>query len=196
MPWRRFNPRSRAGSDSKKTFLATADKSLQSTLPRGERPILALLVPGTVRASIHAPARGATCRRCWRFPVRWSFNPRSRAGSDTPARTTIAGIVSFNPRSRAGSDFDMADFQDKLRKASIHAPARGATALATTDAQNVGALQSTLPRGERQIGQLVAQAVGLASIHAPARGATRRRARLRRRISSFNPRSRAGSDVP
>ena len=77
-----FNPRSRAGSDH--FIVKTVVKSLllQSTLPRGERPLvtpslthcsrLQSTLPrgerrqqrkgqqGIVRASIHAPARGAT----------------------------------------------------------------------------------------------------------------------------------------
>ena len=109
----RFNPRSRAGSDSLADAAqvrsqrvsihapargATGVNSRQS-MPwlvsihapaRGATaPSRALLEVSPV--SIHAPARGATA--CWprSAPSRCSFNPRSRAGSD-PLGTAEAGL--------------------------------------------------------------------------------------------------------
>ena len=78
----------------------------------------------------------------------------------------------FNPRSREGSDRYGADRYRRYAKISIHAPARGATAL---DAL-------VLPDA-------------VISIHAPARGATVPRDTVRLAISDFNPRSREGSDL-
>ena len=55
---------------------------------------------------------------------------------------------------------------------SIHAPARGATALDSLRNRKIK-FQSTLPRGERRGGASDTYDVMAISIHAPARGATR-----------------------
>ena len=53
----------------------------QSTLPRGERLTVPLITP-----------------------IKRSFNPRSRGGSDTIYQAANARYMGFNPRSRGGSD--------------------------------------------------------------------------------------------
>ena len=55
-----FNPRSRAGSDPALLGRGDIDWELQSTLPRGERHFNSPNISTSCRASIHAPARGAT----------------------------------------------------------------------------------------------------------------------------------------
>ncbi len=77
-----------------------------------------------------------------------SFNPRARAGRDTGALRRSLKRSCFNPRARAGRDFPHQHFV-LAHDVSIHAPARGATAL------HAGHRFWTL-----------------VSIHAPARGAT------------------------
>ena len=189
---------------------------LQSTLPRGERPVQGGHGHGGAQASIHAPARGATLelrggevvgqssihapargatRKCPAATcVAAVFNPRSRAGSDSgPKSIRFFSVPVFNPRSRAGSDLSAPPWL-----------ASGPN------------LQSTLPRGER-LGHIIpyrstvtssihAPARGAtgatrspplsrhSSIHAPARGATRPLVRHVVDFVLFNPRSRAGSD--
>ncbi len=143
----------------------------RSTLPRGERPATIGIAGLTGFVSIHAPARGAT--KCWvacaafgdvsiHAPARGAtcaadaehkrvkgFDPRSRAGSDCRLFPYRYGFNRFDPRSRAGSDHPPCrSIGDGL--VSIHAPARGATASAST------------PGAPKAV-----------SIHAPARGATR-----------------------
>src|SRR5206468_53884 len=82
---------------------------------------------GRVTVSIHAPAWGATrCSRSRRSRS-YSFNPRSRVGSDLPCRQ----------RSRV------------LQQVSIHAPAWGATIDRPEWGVFASMFQSTLPRGER-----------------------------------------------
>ncbi len=78
------------------------------------------------RVSIHAPARGATCK--WGFSIEstFSFNPRARAGRDKRQMFCRANKHSFNPRARAGRDEDIANIAGDIF-VSIHAPARGAT---------------------------------------------------------------------
>ncbi len=80
-------------------------EKFQSTLPRGERQVGIVEDNVLHGVSIHAPARGATGRGMIGYILRWSFNPRSRAGSD---RNVVLYRHSGSP-------------------VSIHAPARGAT---------------------------------------------------------------------
>ena len=80
---------------------------------------------------------------------------------------------SFNPRTRAGCDKLLPTRVGGLFMLSIHAPARGATALFGSFYDKASAFQSTHPRGVRLFPSVrIAQAAHL-SIHAPARGATR-----------------------
>ncbi len=55
-----FNPRSRTGSDLKTSGYYYVIPLFQSTLPHGERPLLTNSFPCLHTVSIHAPARGAT----------------------------------------------------------------------------------------------------------------------------------------
>ena len=140
--------------------------AFQSTLPRGERP--GGLNPGDMfEISIHAPARGATHlpKTLFRFGAFQSTLPR---GERHGQRRWAAACKNFNPRSREGSDSD-GELVDLLKEISIHAPARGATHVATNLEQR---FQSTLPRGERR--------------YTPEDW---------QRSLYFNPRSREGSDV-
>ncbi len=121
--------------------------------------------------SIHAPARGATRNGDRETNASGNFNPRSREGSDKNAGGHVLAELHFNPRSREGSDFywftiiqHMYNFNPRSREGSdalhfvlrhmihisIHAPARGATSLASALLVAV-IFQSTLPRGERQL---------------------------------------------
>jgi len=74
--------------------------------------------------SIHAPARGATRVNSW-LEGDFSFNPRARAGRDTPPwKISLAKMFqSTRPRgARLAAVFKLANIF-----VSIHAPARGAT---------------------------------------------------------------------
>ena len=151
---------------------------------------------GSLRISIHAPAKGATQMHFPFPPDTVHFNPRSREGSDNeilqrrtyrdkfqstlPRRERQIFTVlvkrckpNFNPRSREGSD----ELPGKMRigslRISIHAPAKGATDSAH-NLRFIHVFQSTLPRRERLF-----ESYGICfrvdiSIHAPAKGATYR----------------------
>ncbi len=149
--------------------------------------------PDACSVSIHAPAWGAT----WNpliIPFSFTcFNPRSRVGSDPGRRSEKETGRGFNPRSRVGSDW---------QNYPLNPPHK--------------LFQSTLPRGERRPLQersenhenvsihapawgatykpMQSNADFLVSIHAPAWGATCRTASGEPYLSSFNPRSRVGSD--
>ena len=143
----------------------------QSTLPRGERRALRDARRRTADVSIHAPARGATTSGSRSPAGRSSFNPRSRAGSDRTADTESRIQHVFQSTLPRGERPAAHHGHHLCPTVSIHAPARGATAV-------IGEA-----REEKEV-----------SIHAPARGATVQERAVIRRVSCFNPRSRAGSD--
>ena len=101
-----------------------------------------------VGVSIHAPAWGATTGTTASVPAS-GFNSRSRVGSDSFPSSTVTSSSSFNSRSRVGSDL----------------PAPPAAAWDTQ-------FQFTLPRGERLDYYWPVLAHLGVSIHAPAWGAT------------------------
>jgi hypothetical protein len=55
-----------------------------------------------------------------------SFNPRPRAGANSPSALSSQGTERFNPRPRAGANI-FGSARAKGRDVSIHAPARGRT---------------------------------------------------------------------
>ena len=99
------------------------------------------------------------------------FNPRSREGSDQAGPRQQIGTYDFNPRSREGSDGGPCQGFPRYHHISIHAPARGATAIQIVRIY-ILIFQSTLPRGER-----LQAAICVPHI-----------------LRYFNPRSREGSD--
>ena len=171
---------------------SATESQFQSTLPRRERLRTHWEICGRWRfnprsregsdiflfpptslppVSIHAPAKGATgetpCGDDWSK----SFNPRSREGSDKCGAFFVHCFCCFNPRSREGSDVIQRRpaLPDKV---SIHAPAKGATENVQSALESQ-MFQSTLPRRERQ------KQVECGLTY----------------MSSFNPRSREGSNV-
>jgi len=122
-----FNPRARAGRDvTSKDVLAFG--TFQSTRPRGARPGVE-----------------------WFFPIWNCFNPRARAGRDSRQLGLRWRCSCFNPRARAGRD-DQHTISYRIPKVSIHAPARGATAL-IEQVYRWAVFQSTRPRGARHSGE-------------------------------------------
>ena len=191
----RFNPRARAGRD--RTVGEPRDRPIQ--------------------VSIHAPARGATipaitpmnivawfqstrprgARRPRRWPGRTEaacFNPRARAGRDVKAGDAAVGIVLFQSTRPRGARPGGRRARSVLKRVSIHAPARGATARQQPQAhveagfnpraragRDLGRgrravdeimFQSTRPRGARRRLWCRGYRRRPVSIHAPARGAT------------------------
>ena len=125
-PRRRFNPRSRTGSDDGKLFSRLgivvsihapargATKSPSSQ--QGARPV-----------SIHAPARGATSTQPGIYtPPGVSIHAPAR-GATVAGTSRAIGNLRFNPRSRTGSDNNKVDERTRYY-----------------------VFQSTLPHGERR----------------------------------------------
>src|SRR5690606_33961225 len=103
-----FNPRARAGRDGWGGCFDVPSSWFQPTRPRGARLICIRLTPFPSRVSTHAPARGATAGAPALFPAHASFNPRARAGRDTPIVDDAKNVTRFNPRARAGRDAGVA----------------------------------------------------------------------------------------
>ena len=98
----------------------------------------------------------------------------------------------FNPRAREGRDAAGAQVHHR-RGVSIHAPARGATALRRPAPSRVRVSIHAPARGATLAGGGDVGVVEV-SIHAPARGATRSRPARRAPRDGFNPRAREGRD--
>ena len=143
-----FNPRPRAGGDLQTRPRAAGQHRVSIHAPARGATCRKAVCRLVARVSIHAPARGAT-RSSSPRTRRTRFNPRPRAGGDATSRKPLMRMSRcFNPRPRAGGDHQRFARRG-YRRVSIHAPARGATPAAF----RAGVL--------RQV-----------SIHAPARGAT------------------------
>ena len=119
--------------------------------------------------SIHAPPRGATCRRLRRSAC-FHFNSRPSARGDRNGGAVISRRRNFNSRPSARGDSKTIPCQAN-NHISIHAPPRGATH------------PRILERFPRPI-----------SIHAPPRGATRKEERKALNQKNFNSRPSARGD--
>ena len=100
-----FNPRSREGSDTPQVIRFINGCIFQSTLPRRERRTICGFVASQFKISIHAPAKGATCRNGFFFPD--------------------LHIISIHAPAKGATGGVMETMQEKV--ISIHAPAKGAT---------------------------------------------------------------------
>ena len=145
-----FNPRSRTGSDVIGCSLESCIKEFQSTLPHGERQYLDIKKKIRNHVSIHAPARGATCRMNF---------------------ASCFVVVSIHAPARGATDCNIIGqrFQIGFQSTLPH----GERPAIVAQIDTVGLrFQSTLPHGERQRNPLLYTIDSQVSIHAPARGAT------------------------
>ena len=143
-----FNPRSRTGSDIFLLPFVYVHRFFQSTLPHGERFGTASDVSSFTILSIHAPARGAMrSKRVLQAPF-FSFNPRSRTGSDLSGESimvTITGFQSTLPHGERLGRLRMFPVLPFFQSTLPHGErcARKSTILV------MEVFQSTLPHGER-----------------------------------------------
>ena len=98
------------------------------------------------------------------------FNPRTREGCDSCRGYTHPRHANFNPRTREGCDFRPSGVQH-FPHISIHAPARGATALCDFAIARVLDFNPRTREGCDKPRTPCVTAIDI-SIHAPARGAT------------------------
>ena len=102
-----FNPRSREGSDGISAYNTTKAAAI----------------------SIHAPARGATTHSIANSFLKQHFNPRSREGSDSTLSKIFFVIAKFQSTLPRGERLPTCTRDIQTTFISIHAPARGATAI-------------------------------------------------------------------
>ena len=104
-----------------------------------------------VHVSIHAPARGATRRLLHPFWMIWSFNPRSRAGSDMLFRMMDSAYIKFQstlPRGERRGLTSPASAADRFQSTLPRGERRPSCKVGNPWVR----FQSTLPRGERHPG--------------------------------------------
>ena len=99
-----FNPRSRVGSDGRTERLPCAGNIVSIHAPAWGATEHRGCAQDACSVSIHAPAWGATKLNLRLLVKIWSFNPRSRVGSDISVTYFFFVFRCFNPRSRVGSD--------------------------------------------------------------------------------------------
>ena len=103
----------------------------------------------------------------------WSFNPRSREGSDFGINWSGSWIgTGFNPRSREGSDVWKGIQRLVPRRVSIHAPAKGATLPGLNVRESIYSFNPRSREGSDGTGADYQVWGYQVSIHAPAKGAT------------------------
>ena len=123
-----------------------------------------------IAISIHAPPRGATCRRDGIHRT-WDFNSRPSARGDfSVSGLSCACSDYFNSRPSARGDGKSRDFPTK-KPISIHAPPRGATVILRQSYLRCFISIHAPPRGAT-LEDLDPSII--ISIHAPPRGATGR----------------------
>ena len=145
----RFNPRSREGSDFSCFRCLWTENRCTVSIHAPAKGATYLHVTERLRekVSIHAPAKGATTGN----PI---FKSDMQFQSTLPRRERLhtnkifETIYSFNPRSREGSDNGKL-YTDAEMMVSIHAPAKGATRMGES-MWTISVFQSTLPRRERR----------------------------------------------
>jgi len=188
----RFNPRARAGRDA--------------TRPEFSRQQI---------VSIHAPARGATCKISYAHRIKMFQSTRPRGARPVTPGITPPKSMFQSTRPRGARHYGRAYrtyarmFQSTRPRGarplhplrptrtglvSIHAPARGAT---IADSTCVAASRVSIHAPARGATGYQLRAVSRhpVSIHAPARGATFPRWKKFQNGKSFNPRARAGRDL-
>ena len=188
-----FNPRSREGSDRRQHRQRLTTMLFQSTLPRRERPRSSNRNIYSNIISIHAPAKGATGRWAGRL-VQVQFQStlprRERQGHWVITASSKQFQSTLPRRERRCRDYR----RSNSSCISIHAPAKGATAVRQRDRREAGHFNPRSREGSdkviskfpctqayfnprsREGSDLIRQQVDhhalKISIHAPAKGAT------------------------
>ena len=122
------------------------------------------------------------------------FNPRTRMGCDPQHSCFRMRHCSFNPRTRTGCD-QRGRVAGTFRDVSTHAPARGATRMATLLNKST-TFQPTHPHGVRRPVGLSPCLRGLLFQPTHPHGVRRNHDENNRdRRSCFNPRTRTGCDL-
>ena len=163
-----FNSRARKGRDGR-SRVNFSEQQFQFTRPQGARHPAERIDLAPTMFQFTRP-QGARPPRGGRFRAGRCFNSRARKGRDSRAPTALRRRGCFNSRARKGRD-GKAPHRKAVRKVSIHAPARGATAAQTTTQTTQTCFNSRARKGRDRVTNREDR-VDPVSIHAPARGAT------------------------
>ncbi len=126
----------------------------------------------TLRISIHAPARGATCHLDCVFSIFFRFQSTHPRGVRHKVHIGLCVFLTyFNPRTREGCDLSLLSFLSTATVFQSTHP-RGVRLQSLTTFVAILLFQSTHPRGVRLNIKLFGIPTRWISIHAPARGAT------------------------
>ena len=146
---RGFNPRPRAGGDSRISMTLASFCSFQSTPPRGGRPIPFDTGIGFFLFQ-STPPRGGRRQITEDNLAAIRFQSTPPRGGRHDLLGHVRDCLRFNPRPRAGGDPGWDVVSTPPTHVSIHAPARGATPRAERIRSPRAKFQSTPPRGGRQ----------------------------------------------
>ena len=165
---RRFNPRSRVGSDKRTLWVLSSLSEFQSTLPHGERLKTATLDCLLLTFQSTLPHGERRSNRLY-MVLRLSFNPRSRMGSDLTAILRCEYVlVSIHAPAWGATIGSSACIAGKTFQSTLP---RGERPRFLVSLRRIFTFQSTLPRGERHNKAKVVS-IYVVSIHAPTWGAT------------------------
>ena len=114
---------------------------------------------------------GSDPRPLWLAPSVRSFNSRSREGSDPELLALEYALSCFNSRSREGSDYNPKDTRGTIAKFQFTLP-RGERLPADDSLPRLESFNSRSREGSDSACMPAPEAPILVSIHAPARGAT------------------------
>ena len=166
----RFNPRSHAGSDRRRSrWIRDRSRFNPRSHAGSDRRALVVLDP------------------------RERFNPRSHAGSDSRSLFPLLLVSCFNPRSHAGSDGAKGGCRNEYGWFQSTLP-RGERPGIADHVDVADGFQSTLPRGERHFLLYVSFLLYSFNPRSHA-GSDPAHTAHHTGFSRFNPRSHAGSDV-
>jgi len=190
-------------------------KRFQSTPPHGGRQGRQAVEDKIAAVSIHAPARGATTS-CGKIRSNSGFQstpphggrrePPAGIQHNAPFQSTpphggrpairpgacCAGYVSIHAPARGATA--VGQHQAHMVDVSIHAPARGATTMSTPGPSLDGRFNPRPRTGGDLLFQSRRVGVGHVSIHAPARGATRDQPRVvRQKVVSIHAPARGAT---
>ena len=129
-----FNPRARAGRDSKAVESRSRLDGVSIHAPARGATSSELCRRPWLHVSIHAPARGATSGGAYRCCTCAGFNPRARAGRDSTVSHRLRPCIDVSIHAPArGATLNINHAPD-IGHVSIHAPARGATSMEVNSA--------------------------------------------------------------
>ena len=167
---RGFNPRARVGRDIFGPDGGRPGVQFQSTRPRGARPGDSACRFRAARVSIHAPAWGATPKKCG-ANLQTVFQSTRPRGARHVCMSSAARFSRFQSTRPRGARPIHGFLPEMVGQVSIHAPAWGAT-IAQLPAGHDTRVSIHAPAWGATARAGQSHAVPEVSIHAPAWGAT------------------------